>query len=166
MWDWIKAKLLQLWEGSKKYLGLILAVVLVVVTLMTGKKAKFGGLLGKLLGKPEDDPSKAIEKANTVDKGRVAPDGKPIEIGQPDSKGQTQAEVLPIEKTGVFSDDSKIVIDPPNEKPIEVELPVGVTSKEVAQEVVVKPEVTTTKVTDNSKVSAQRIDDLLKKYKK
>jgi len=145
-------------------------VVLVVGFLlltMGFKELQIGGLLGKLVGKkPEPDGKKAIDVANTVDRDRVGPDGKLIEPGQPDSQGDTQAVVVPIKEPGLLSDPKKVVFTPPGEtKPTKIVLPDGVTNRDVDQVVVIKPDVVAVTVKDSSKVSAPRIDELLKKYR-
>lgn len=156
---------------GSKFLGPILAAVLVVVAFvlltMGFKELQIGGLLGKLLGKKDDEHKKAVDIANTVDKDRVDPKGKLIEPGKPDSQGHTQAIVVPIKEPGLLSDPKKVVFTPPGDKkPTTVVLPDGVTNKDVDQVVVIKPEVIAVTVKDSSKITAGRIEDLLKKYRK
>jgi len=155
------------WVGSK-ILGPVLAVLLVLVAVllvsMGFKELQIGGLLGKLFGK-KDEGKRVLDVANSVDPDRVGPDGKLIQPEQPDSTGQTQAVVVPIQEPGLFSDPKKVIYVPPGEtKPIEVVLPDGVTNKDVAQVVVVKPDVVVVTVKDNSGIDAKKVDDLLKKY--
>jgi len=172
-WEAFKATMGKLWDFirwlSPKTLGVILAVVVVVGAIllisMGFKELQVGGLLGWLLGKKPADGSKTIEIANTVDPKRVDKDGNLIPIGKPDSKGDTQAVVVPIQEPGLFSDPKTVVFTPPGEtKPIEVVLPDGVTNKDVDQVIVVTPSVIAVTVKDNSGVPAQKVDDLLKKY--
>lgn len=169
-WAWIKTA--AKWVGSNM-LGPVIALVLIAVAIMLVsmgfKELQIGGLLGRLLGKKEDegDGKKTIELANSVDKDRIGPDGKLIPIGTPDSKGMTQVTVVPIKEPGLFSDPAKVVFTPPNEtKPIEVVLPEGVTNKDVEQVIVVKPNVVVVTVKDSSGISAEKVDDLLSKYGK
>ncbi len=170
---WLKIKAAVAWVGTKM-LGPIIALVVIIVAgilIFIGfRHLQIGGFLGRLLGKKGgDDPNggKTIELANSVDKDRIGPDGKLIEPGKSDSVGDTQAVVVPIEKTGLFSDPKKVVFTPPNtDKPVEVTLPDGVTNKDVHQVVIVKPNVVAVTVKDTSGISTQTVDDLLKKYDK
>jgi len=165
------------WESIKsafswvttKAIGPLLVVVVVIVAVvlvaMGFKELQIGGLLGKLLGKKDPDDGKTIHIANTVDPDRVGPDGKLIQPGTPDSKGMTQAVVVPIEEPGLFSDPQKVVFtEPGKDKPTEVILPDGVTNKDVEQVVVVRPDVMVVTVKDNSGIPAKKVDELLKKY--
>ena len=172
-WQAMKAFFAKLWaiiKGlSAKTLGVLLAiVVLAVVAVLIAlgfKNLRMGGILGWLLGKTDDSRS-VIDQANTVDPQRVDPSGKPIPIGQPDSKGITQVPVLPIQDPGLFSDPNKVVIQPPNsDKPVVVVLPDGVKNSEVDQVVVITPTVTDVIVTDKSEVSKSEVDDLLSKFR-
>lgn len=156
------------WIGAK-LLGPLGAVLLILVAFllvsMGFKELQIGGLLGRLLGKKDPDAEASIDLANSIDKDRVGPDGKLIEPGTPDSKGQTQAIVVPIEEPGLFSNPDTIKFIPPGEqKPIEVVLPDGVKNKDVDQVLVVKPDVVVVTVKDSSGIPAAKVDDLLKKY--
>lgn len=164
------AKLLsRVWSFLKKFLlgpgGALLVVIVAVLLAILGiKNIQLGGLLGKLLGK--DTPKKkAIDIANSVSEDRVDAEGKIIPPGEPDSKGITQATVVPIKDSGVFSNPDTVKFTPPGEdKPVEVELPDGVKNKDVENVVVVKPEVYAVSVKDNSGIPAMKVDDLLSKY--
>lgn len=141
---------------------LLVVAAAIVLTALGVKGVKIGGLLGALTGKK---PVKAIEKANSIPVGRVRPDGSLIPQGEPDSKGLTQAIVVPIEKPGLFESPNTVRIKPPGEdKPIEVEVPDGVDPKDVQSVVIVAPKVYAVTVKDGSGISAERIEDLLKKY--
>jgi hypothetical protein len=73
--------------------------------------------------------------------------------------------VVPINEPGIFSDPSTVEFTPPGEtKPVVVPLPTGVKNSDVSQVVVVSPSVVAVTVKDNSGISAQTVDDLLKKY--
>lgn len=165
LWASVKSGLS--WLGVK-VLGPILVVLLVIVAVilvaMGFKELQIGGLIGRLLGR--NSPQKgSVDVTNTIDPNRVGPDGKLIQPNTPDTKGQTQAVVVPIQDPGLFSDPNKVVFTPPGaDKPIEVVLPDGVTNKDVHQVVVVSPEVIAVTVKDSSGVTAQSVDDLLKKY--
>lgn len=159
-WGWIK-------RVFRPLLAPIPALILIAVAILlvaTGfKEIQIGGLLSKLFGKK--DSKKAIDVANSIPKDRVDKDGKLILPGTPDSKGMIQAVVVPVEGMGLFSDPKTVKITPPGEiKPIVVDLPDGVTSKDVDKVIVVKPDVYVVSVKDTSKVTAKQVDDLLAKY--
>jgi hypothetical protein len=121
-------------------------------------------VLGKLFGKKNPE-KKAIDVANSVPEDRVDAKGKLIPQGKPDSKGMTQAVVVPIKDPGVFSNPDTVVFQPPDEpKPVEIQLPVGVKARDVDKVVVVKPEKFVITVKSESKVPAKSVDDLLAKY--
>jgi hypothetical protein len=131
------------------------------------KNVQIGGLLGKLLGKPKPDGGKSIEVANSIPPGRVRPDGSVIGIGQPDSKGVTQAVVVPIQQPGMLSDPKVIKVTPPGAaKPIEVGVPDGVRAKDVEQVVVVRNEIKAVTVKSSSAIQAKDLDDLLARYQR
>jgi hypothetical protein len=139
-------------------------VVFVLVALGC-KNIQIGGLLGKLFGKDPQDGKKPIDVANTVPEDRVDENGVIIKPGEPDSKGQTQAVVVPIEEPGLFDDPSKVKITPPGEtKPIVIDLPDGVKAQDVDKVIVVKPEVYAVTVKDKSGIKGEDIDSLLDKY--
>jgi hypothetical protein len=172
-WESFKIIIGKLWNFlrwlSPKTLGIVLAVVVVVGAIllisMGFKELQVGGLLGWLLGKKPVDGSRTIEVANTIDPKRLDKDGNIIPIGKPDSKGDTQAVVVPIQTPGLFSDPKTVIFTPPGaDKPTEVVLPDGVTNKDVDQVIVVTPSVIVVTVKDSSGVPAQTVDDLLKKY--
>lgn len=167
LWTFIK-------KVSPKLLGpfaaLVVIVIAIVLVSMGFKELQIGGLLGKLLGKKGgSDPSKGptVETANTLDPKRVDVDGKLIPQGVPDSKGDTQAVVVPIQPPGLFSDPTQVVFVAPGEtKPTVVDLPTGVRSKDVDQVIVVQPSVVAITVKDTSSVSKQDVENLLKKYRR
>jgi hypothetical protein len=167
LWSFIK-------KVSPKLLGPIAALVVIAVSIllvsMGFKELQIGGILGKLLGKKggsNPDKGPIVETANTIDPKRVDADGKLIPQGVPDSKGDTQAVVVPIKPPGIFSDPSQVVFTAPGgTKPTVVDLPEGVTNKQVDQVIVVQPNVVAVTVKDTSPVSKQTVDDLLKKYRK
>ena len=166
LWAFIK-------KVSPKLLGPIAALVVIVIAIvlvsMGFKELQIGGLLGKLLGKKGGvDPSKGptVETANTIDPKRVDTDGKLIPQGVPDSKGDTQAVVVPIQPPGLFSDPTQVVFTAPGDtKPTVVDLPTGVTNKQVDQVIVVQPNIVAVTVKDNSGIPTQTVDDLLRKYR-
>lgn len=165
LWASVKSGLS--WLGVK-VLGPILVVLLVIVAVilvsMGFKELQIGGLIGRLLGR--NSPQKgSVDVTNTIDPNRVGPDGKLIQPNTPDTKGQTQAVVVPINEPGLLSDPSTISFVPPGDaKPIEVVLPDGVTNKDVDQVVVVSPGNFVVTVHDTSGISVTSLDNLLKKY--
>ena len=144
--------------------ALVLVVLAVLLVSMGFKELQIGGLLGKLFGKKEPG-HKAIDTANSVDPDRVGPDGKLIQPGVPDSKGQTQVVVVPIKEPGLFSNPDTVTFTPPGRtEPIEVQLPDGVKNKDVEKVIVVQPDKFVVTVKDSSGVPASKVDDLLAKY--
>lgn len=153
----------------------ILVVVLAVVLVSMGvKNLQIGGILQTLLsgwlskGSASDtSTAKAIDVANSVPSNRVDPTGKVIPQGTPDSQGDTQAVVVPIQGTGgLFSNPSVVTVVPPggDNKPINIQLPNGVQANDVDKVVIVQPGQFVVTVKDTSGVSAQSIDTVLKKY--
>jgi hypothetical protein len=179
-WGSMKATWARWWAATKqwtlkygpKVLGPIAALVVVVggflLLTMGFKELQVGGLLSKLLGK-KSKPIKVVDLANTVDKDRIGKDGRVILPGVPDSKGQTQAVVVPIKEPGLLSDPKTVeFVSPGDTKPTKVDLPDGVTNREVASVIVIKPEVVAVTVKDTAKkpVTAKQIEEILKKYRK
>jgi hypothetical protein len=160
---WTKTK--QIFRIVGASLPAILLILAVVVLALIGIKISIGGILAKLFGKVGDESKKTIEIANSIPKDRVDKNGKVIPQGVPDSTGQTQAVVVPIEKPGIFDDPSKIKVTPPGEtKPIEIELPDGVKPADVEHVIIVTPEVVVVSVKDSSSVKGEDVDALLRKY--
>jgi hypothetical protein len=138
----------------------------VILIALGAKNVQVGGLIGKILGKKGSDGKKAIDVANTIPEDRVDQDGNLIPIGEPDSKGITQAKVVAIKKPGLFDDPTKVkIVDPDTKKDVVVHIPDGVKAKDVDKVVIVSPEVTAVTVKSESKVTATEVDDLLNKYK-
>lgn len=161
-WKWIKR--IFRWVAAPVP-ALILVALAILLVAMGFKELQIGGLLAKLFGKKE--AKKAVDVANTVPTDRVDKNGKIIPPGTPDTKGMTQAVVVPIQEPGLFSNPDSVKITPPGEdKPITVDLPEGVKAKDVDKVIVVKPDVYVVSVKDSSKVSAGKVDDLLAKYGK
>lgn len=161
-WTWIK----RVFRWIAAPLPALLLVIGAVILIILGfKDIQIGGLLNKLFGKEDSNPKgkKAIDVANSIPEDRVK-DGKLIPPGEPDSRGQTQAVVVPIQESGLFGDSSKVTITPPGEDPIEVELPAGVKSKDVDKVIITQPGDFVVVVRDSSGVKAEDIDNLLQKY--
>lgn len=167
IWSFIK-------KISPKLLGPLAALVVIALAIllvsMGFKELQIGGLLGKLLGKKggvDPDKGPTVETANSIDPKRVDADGKLIPQGVPDSKGDTQAVVVPIQPPGIFSDPNQVVfVAPGDTEPTVIDLPEGVINKKVDQVIIVQPNVVAVTVRDNSTVSKQTVDDLLAKYHK
>ena len=160
---WAKLK----WVATQFFapgVALVVIIVAILLVAMGWKELQIGGLLGKLFGK-KDPEQRAIDVANSVSPDRVGPDGKLIPQGTPDSKGDTQAVVVPINDPGLFSNPDTVTFTPPGaSKAVEIQLPDGVKAKDVEHVIVVSPEVTVVSVKDTSNIPAQKIDDLLTKY--
>jgi len=165
---WAHLKAAVKWLATKiaaPGVALLIIIGAILLVALGFKEIQIGGLLGKLLGKTPPEGKKVIDVANSIPKDRVDPNGNLIPIGKPDSKGDTQIQVVPIEEPGIFSNPDTIKFVPPGQTtPVEVKLPDGVKAKDVDTVVVVSPEVTVVTVKDNSGVSASTVDDLLKKY--
>jgi hypothetical protein len=160
-WVWIKKVARWIWAPLPAILLVAGAIILVA---LGAKNLQIGGLLDKLLGRDRSG-TRAIDTANSVPADRVDKDGKIIPIGQPDAQGMTQAQVVPIESPGLFSNPDHVEIIPPGQTdPISVQLPEGVKAKDVHQVIVVKPDNFVVTVKDNSGIKAQTVDDLLSKY--
>lgn len=166
----MKETLLKVWAWVRKYLLAPLPIILVVagaiiLVALGAKNVQIGGILAKLTGK-KTDGKKAVDVANSIPEHRVDAEGKVIPFGAPDSKGLTQAVVVPIESPGIFSNPDTVTIrNPEDQKPVVVQLPDGVKAKDVDKVVVVSPEVHVVTVKDSSKVTGKDVDDLLTKYK-
>jgi len=149
-------------------LGPIAAIALIigaVIAIVIGfKKIQIGGLLNLLLGKG-GSAQPAIAVANTVPAERVDDKGNLIPIGKPDSKGDEQVQVVPIEPSGLFSDPKTVTFTAPGDAaPTTIALPDGVSRSDVQQVIRISPTVHVVTVKDTSGVSAEDIDNLLKKY--
>lgn len=144
--------------------ALVLVILAVLLVAMGAKELKIGGLLAKLFGK-KDPEHKALDVANSVAPSRVDKDGKLIPPGTTDSKGMTQAVVVPIKEPGLFSNPDTVTFTPPGtDTPKEIALPDGVKAKDVDKVVVVQPGKFVVTVKDNSGVTASHVDDLIAKY--
>ena len=143
---------------------LLLVVVGIFLASIGVKDLQIGGIIGKLLGKKSDN--KATDVVNTIPPDRVDTNGNLIPQGTPDSKGDVQAVVVPIQDTGgLLSDPSTVKVTPPgSDKPINVQLPDGVKSSDVDKVIIVSPTKIVVSVKDTSGIQAQTIDNLLTKY--
>jgi len=160
-WDWFSVWIL----GPGAALFVVLGAL--VLLFFGAKNVQVGGILDKLFNRDRKDGGggKAVDVANTVPKGRVDKDGKIIKPGEPDSKGTTQAVVVPIKKPGLFKRPDKVEIVPPGKKePVEIDLPDGVKAKDVDAVIIVKPNVKVVAVKQHSQVKGKDLDDLLDRY--
>lgn len=164
---WARLVAIFRWIGLNLLAPVVAALVLiggVMLMAMGAKELQIGGLLNRLLGKVTPE-KKAIDVANSVPSSRVNEQGQIIPIGQADNRGYTQAVVVPVQEPGLLSDPTVVKVLPPEQsEPIEIELPKGVTSKDVHQVIQVTPETFVVTVTDASGIPASKIDDLLAKY--
>ena len=146
--------------------AVLLVVIAIVLVAMGWKELQIGGILAKLFGKGTSK-HKVLEVANKPPSKRVDANGNLILPGTPDSKGQTQARVVPIDEPGLFSNPSTVTFTPPGEEtPIEVVLPDGVKNRDVSSVVVVSPGEFVVTVKDTSTVKGKDLDNLLTKYRK
>lgn len=161
-WTWIKRAARTIAAPLPAILLVVGAILLIALGV---KNVQIGGLLAKLFGKEDKGGPKAIDVANTVPADRVDKNGNLIPIGTPDSKGITQAQVVPIQQPGMFDDPTEVKVVPPGQtEPIVVKLPDGVKASDVDKVVVVKPEVYAVSVRSSSSVTGKDVDDLLAKY--
>lgn len=164
---WTKLKGYLKWVAQKiaaPGVALLVIIAAIILVLLGCKELQIGGLLAKILGKP-DPEHKAIDTANSIPKDRVDANGNLIPIGVPDTGGIKQVQVVPIDPPGFLSNPSTVTFTPPGKtEPIEVKLPDGVRARDVDTVVVVSPTVTVVTVKDNSGVPTKRLDDLISKY--
>lgn len=162
VWTWIKRVVR--WIAAPVPAILLVAAV-ILLAFLGFRNIQIGGLLGKLFGVDKAKGKKVVDVANSVPENRINQEGQIIPPGTPDSKGQTQAVVVPIEPPGVFSNPDQVKIVPPGEtKPVVVDLPDGVKAKDVDKVIIVTPEVYAVTVKDKSGIPAEKVDDLLAKY--
>lgn len=161
LWSKIKAILVKL---AVPGVAVVVVVVAILLIAMGWKELQIGGFLARLFGK-KDPALKAIDVANSVPEHRVDKAGNLIPVGTPDSKGQTQAAVVPIKEPGLFSNPDTVEFTPPGKfAPVEVQLPDGVKNRDVEKVIVVQPDKFVVSVKDDSGVPASKVDDLLAKY--
>ncbi len=166
VWSWLQAACRWVARNLLGPIGVLLLVVFAVVAAAVGfREIQVGGLIARLLGKKKASGGGVIEVANSVPEGRIAPDGTLIQPGEPDSRGQTQAVVVPIQEPGILSNPNTVRFLPPGQKdPVELPLPDGVKNRDVDQVIVVRPQVMVVTVKDASGIQAEKVEDLLRKY--
>lgn len=129
----------------------------IILSLLGATLALLG--LRSLAGKRS--PRKTIEKANTIPPGRTGEDGLPIPLGEPDSKGFTQAPVQQLELPGIFGDQTSVGVKGVHS----VDLPDGVKPSDVDTVVVAQPRVDVDTVEDRSGVTREQLERVLDRYR-
>jgi hypothetical protein len=168
-WDAVWARMKVIWRWMAVNLAapgvaVLIVIVAIILVAMGWKELQVGGLLARLFGK-DTGSKKVIDVVNKPSPKRVDANGHIILPGTSDSKGQTQAQVVPVQEPGLFSNPSTIKFTPPGEsKPVEVVLPDGVSNRDVDTVVVVRPGEFAVTVKDSSSVKGKSLDDLLAKY--
>ncbi len=158
-WAWMAKKLVA--PG----VAVLIVIGAIILVAMGCKELQIGGLLAKLFGKDVSSKKKVLDVVNSTAKKRVDANGNAILPGTPDSKGQTQVQVVSIDSPGLFSNPDTVTFTPPGEdKPVEVVLPDGVKNRDVESVLVVKPGEFAVTVKDSSPVKGKALDDLLSKY--
>ena len=164
---WAKLRAIGAWVGAKVLapgVALLLVAGAILLVAMGAKDLQIGGLLARLLGR-KGGSTPAIDVTNTVPPGRVDDQGKLIQPGTPDDKGFVQAVVVPITPPGLFSNPNTVEVVPPGQtEPVQIDLPKGVTARDVDKVVVLAPGTFVVSVKDTSPVPTQKLDDLLAKY--
>jgi hypothetical protein len=169
-WLGFRATLSRCWKAVARWvLGPGAAILVIIGGLLllvfVGKLIPLGQVFDWITGrdkKPGDQ--RAVDVVNHPPEDRTK-DGKPIEPGTPDSKGQTQAVVVPIETPGLFDRQDQVRYTPTGtDKPVVVDLPTGVQASEVKAVVVMTPRIVAVTVASTSKATPLQVEDLLKKY--
>lgn len=128
-----------------------------IATILFSALAAILAFLGlrSLAGKPapKKDP-------NTIPPSRTREDGSPIRIGEPDSRGMTQAPVGQLELPGIFEPKTSMGVGDRK-----VQLPDGVKPSEVEQVVAAQPKVDRVAVEDRSGITEERLRELLERYR-
>jgi hypothetical protein len=136
----------------------ILIVVAIAMVVYGGGVFQIGGLLEKIWG---TKPKNKINARVSVVPGRTE-NGKIIVPGESDPKGYVQAPAeTNIKKPGILSNPNKITIEDPVDGEITLDLPVGVKNTDVAEVIIVKPEVKEVKNNDSG-VNAKEVLLILK----
>lgn len=144
-WGWIKSFLRRLGNVMIRWplatAATALVVVLAVLCVVFRLDVQLGGLLGRIWGRKPPSPEDGGPILLPPPPGRVDPDGKPIQPGQPDERGFVQVPaVLPIDDPHVFSDPSTVTVTDGGRQVV-LPLPEGVQNKDVKGVIVVSPNV-------------------------
>jgi hypothetical protein len=128
-----------------------------IATILFSALAAILAFLGlrSLAGKPA--PKK--KDPNTIPPSRTREDGSPIPMGEPDSRGTTQAPVGQLELPGIFEPKTSVGVG--DQK---VQLPDGLRPSEVEQAVVVQLKVDQVEVEDRSGITQEQLEELLRRY--
>lgn len=136
----------------------VLIVVFATFMLVTGRTIQIGGLLGKIWGKKSVQNSREIIPEDRKDEA-----GKPILIGESDKEGFVQASAVEIKPPGIFSNPNTIKIVESDGKTKEINLPTGVTNKDIKEVTIIKPNIVEIKKSDKSGVDVTHLIELLEK---
>ena len=90
----------------------------------------------------------------------TVPASRPVPVGTPDDRGITQVNVGTLEEPGLFETKDHVTLGD-----IEVPTPVGVKPSEVEAATVIQPHLEATSATNKSKVSAEKVTDLVERYR-
>lgn len=131
----------------KKALTILLSLLGAILALLGLRKA----IEGK---KP------TIQRANTIPPGRTREDGSPIPMGEPDSKGMTQAPVGQLELPGIFEPKTSVGVGSQR-----VDLPDGTIPSDVGTVVIAHPKVGDVTVEDRSGVTKEELERVLDRYR-
>lgn len=129
----------------------------IVLSLLAGILALIG--FRRLAGKRS--PQKTIQKANTIPPGRTGEDGLPIPLGEPDSKGLTQAPVGQLELPGILQPKTSVGVGSQR-----VDLPDGILPSDVDTVVIAQPRVDRVTVEDRSGITGGELRELLRRYRR
>lgn len=141
-----------------KWILLGIAVVVLIGSIWPNRFPLFRWILtlwDKLSGKSQT----SIEIANSIDPDRIDHNGNLIPIGAVDTNGMVQGKVVEIDRV---EDNSVIIKD--GDVEVSIPLPTGVTEKDLDKVVVLTPGQFIVTVKSTSTISAQNIDDILKRY--
>lgn len=147
--EWLKSFV------KSKPVALVISLFVVIggiFLFVFNKNLQIGGILGSLLGQKKTD------LRATVAEDRTDAAGKSIAPGQSDANGYTQAPIsTSIKAPGLFSDPSQLVIDHPVKGKQTIQLPVGVTNKDVAEVTEIDSNVYEIKNHDSSSVDTKKL---------
>ena len=121
----------------------------------------FGAILALLSLRSLAGKKPTIQKANTIPPGRTGEDGQPIPLGEPDSKGLTQAPVHQLELPGILEPKTSVGVGGGQS----VDLPDGVKPSEVDTVVIAQPKVGDVTVEDRSGVTKEELERVLDRYR-
>lgn len=120
----------------------------------------FGAILALLSLRSLAGKKPTIQKANTIPTSRTREDGLPIPMGEPDSKGLTQAPVHQLELPGILEPKTSVGVGSQS-----VDLPDGVKPSDVDTVVIAQPKVGDVTVEDRSGVTKEELERVLDRYR-